>query len=94
MKEQNIQTNIKNKLKKAGWVVLKLTVVSYAGFPDLLCLKKPGRVAFVEVKKPGNNPTALQKYWLDFLLKMGFDARVAYSVDDVQSLGKPQNKTS
>ncbi len=95
MKEQNVQTQIKAKLKKVGWLVLKLTVTSYAGFPDLICLRYPGTVAFIEVKLPGKQPTALQSHWISLLTKLGFDTRVARSLDDVRDLlSEPQNKTS
>lgn len=85
-KESRIQRAICQKMDKAGWLVLKLGIVSIAGFPDLLAMKSPGDVVFIEVKRPGKAPTNLQMYWLNRLLDMGFHARwcdQASQIDDL-----------
>lgn len=86
MTEQAIQSKIKKRLTKSNWIVLKLTVVSFSGFPDLICLKNPGIAAFIEVKRPGNEPTRLQRYWMDKLRDLGFDVRVACSMEDINDM--------
>lgn len=53
------------------------------GFPDLLCLWDPGRVAFMEVKRPKMGKlSAEQSAVLLRLHVMGHDCRVVKSTED------------
>lgn len=81
--ESKIQTAVITQLKKAGWVVDKSVQHSHNGWPDITAYKFPGRVLFIEVKRPGEKPTQLQKYWHSRLKTMGFDCHV---IDDVEQL--------
>ncbi len=57
-----------------------------AGIPDLaLCIPGP-RIAFIEVKCPGEYLSEEQKDIRIKLVGMGFDYGVAHSIDDVRSL--------
>ena len=84
--ERRLQRRISKELDKSGWLVLKLGVVSIAGFPDLLAMKAPGRISFIEVKAPGQEPRKLQMYWLRRLHAMGFDSRWCDSIDGIEDL--------
>lgn len=46
-----------------------------AGFPDVMAIA-PGKIAFLEFKRPGGKPTVDQLEWLDRLDEMGFAAGV------------------
>jgi Holliday junction resolvase len=83
MTEQSIQTKIKNKLTASGWLVRKVIQCGDAGWPDLEAFKD-GRCLHVEVKRPGQKPTALQEYKMKQLRDNGIEAIVATSVDDVK----------
>lgn len=76
--EAQIQTQVKNDLKKAGWLVIKLIQCSEAGMPDLIALKD-GRVVFIEVKRPGQKPRPLQEYRHKKLREAGFEVIIATS---------------
>ncbi len=82
MKEQDIQSSIKKKLKKQGWTVLKIIQLSDNGYPDLLCLKQ-GQVKWIEVKRPGEKPSELQLHRINQLKKEGFDAVWVSSADEI-----------
>ena len=49
MKESELQTQIKNRLTKHGWLVVKLISTNWNGIPDLLCMRK-GVAMMLEVK--------------------------------------------
>lgn len=56
-------------------MVVKLSITNKPGFPDLMCLKD-GKAVFIEVKRPGEKPRPLQRYRLEELTELGFEASV------------------
>lgn len=52
------------------------------GFPDRVLLRPNGTAAFIEFKRPGEQPTKIQKYWLERLNYMGFRAVVVRNLRD------------
>ncbi len=85
MLESAIQTQIRDALKKSGWIVIKLIQTSVNGVPDLLCLKA-GRTVFIEVKQPGKYSTHLQRVRHSQLKAEGFEVIVATGKEDVKHL--------
>jgi Holliday junction resolvase len=85
MTEQYIQSSIRDRLVKSGWMVTKLISTSTPGIPDLMALKS-GRAVFIEVKRPGQKPTPLQSHVHKRLTEQGFEVTVATSKEDVQHL--------
>jgi Holliday junction resolvase len=55
-----------------------------AGTPDILACWPGGLLLAVEVKVPGNKPTALQLATLEAIRQAGGLAVVAYSIDNVK----------
>lgn len=82
MKESQLQTQIKERLTKHGWFVVKLMTTSVNGMPDLMAIRK-GRVIFLEVKTQEGVFSKLQEYYIDKLNELGVFARVVRSVEDV-----------
>ena len=80
--ESKIQSNIKARFERAGWMVVKLIQTNCNGIPDLMCLKN-GKTIFIEVKQPGREPTELQKYRHAELIKQGFTVHVMTSEKDI-----------
>ena len=80
--ESKIQSNIKARFERAGWMVVKLIQTNCNGIPDLMCLKN-GKTIFIEVKQPGREPTELQKYRHYELIKQGFTVHVMTSEKDI-----------
>ena len=58
--------------KSRGATALKLRILGRAGWPDRLCLAPGGHIAFVELKRPGQKPRALQCLIHDQLRLLGF----------------------
>jgi Holliday junction resolvase len=82
MLESKIQTHIKKRLEKYGWLVVKCITMSRPGWPDLMAFKF-SQTFFLEIKQPGEHATPLQKYVHDELRKKGFTVVVATKLDDV-----------
>ena len=82
MKESSIQAKIAKRLRENGWLVVKLIQTTMNGIPDLMAIRK-GNVIFLEVKKPGEDATELQKYVMDNINKAGCFSAVIRSVEDV-----------
>lgn len=84
MLEKTIEKKLREAVKKAGGIALKFVSPSYAGMPDRLILFPDGKVAFAELKAPGNKPRALQETRHRLLRSLGF--RV-YVIDSVEQIG-------
>jgi Holliday junction resolvase len=69
----NYQSKVIREYKESGYLVLNIIRLSLNGYPDLLCLKA-GKVVFIECKTGGDTLKPLQKYRIDELNDMGFDA--------------------
>ena len=67
-----------------GGVALKFTSPGFDGMPDRLLLFPGGRMAFVEVKAPGEKPRPLQLSRHGMLRGLGFKVFV---LDDEQQIG-------
>lgn len=74
MTEQQYQSKIIKSFEEKGWYVIRLIKTNKNGIPDLLCLKANERPLFIEVKADNGKLSELQKYRLDELNKLGFDA--------------------
>jgi len=81
--EAALQRKLIELCKTAGWLAQKTESPGNAGWPDVTVLvqdrKGEGHAAFVEVKRPGEEPTKLQAHVLKELNRMGF---VAFWSDD------------
>ena len=84
MREKAIEQRLCTAVRKQGGIALKLVSPSCAGLPDRLVLLPGGRVAFVEVKAPGQTPRALQVRRHEQLRSLGFRVVV---VDSAERIG-------
>lgn len=71
MTEQDIQAKIIKRLEAQGYFVLKLVQTNKTGIPDLIATK-PNEVRWIEVKKPGKKPSAVQEYRHGELRGLGY----------------------
>jgi hypothetical protein len=67
------QTKIKNQYTKLGYKVLKIIKLSENGYTDLLALKD-GKAIWIEVKEKNDTLKELQRFRIDELRQLGFDA--------------------
>lgn len=84
MKEKVIEQKLCREVRHCGGLALKFVSPGFNGMPDRLLLFYRGRVAFCEVKAPGEKPRPLQVHRMEQLREMGFKVFV---VDDVKQIG-------
>ena len=84
MRESVIERKLLQEVRQSGGLALKLVSPGFNGVPDRLLLFMGGRVAFAEVKAPGEKPRPLQVHRITRLRALGF--RV-YVIDGVKQIG-------
>jgi len=87
-KESEIQRRIVAALRAEGWLVIKLIQTTYNGIPDLIC-HRDGRTVYIEIKRPGIAPNALQALRHDELRDAGMEVYVLSSVDQLADIANP-----
>lgn len=83
--EANYTEHLKDRFRKAGWLVHKTSERFVSGWPDLLIIKK-GTSVFIEVKVKSNSLSALQKKTLVDLAKAGVLALVMRQLEDKKEI--------
>ena len=84
MHERIIESKLTRATKAMGGLALKFVSPGYDGVPDRIVLFPGGRIAFVEVKAPGEKPRPLQLSRHRLLRRLGF--RV-YVLDAAEQIG-------
>lgn len=83
--ETNYTEQLKERFRKAGWLVHKTSERFVSGWPDLLVIKK-GTSVFIEVKVKTNSLSALQRKTLIDLAKAGVLAVVMRQLEDKREI--------
>ena len=84
MREKVIEQKLVAEVKKAGGICPKWVAPGFDGVPDRIAMFPDGKIAFVEVKAPGEKPRPLQRARHELLRKLGF--RV-YVLDEIEKIG-------
>lgn len=84
MREKEIEKRLVAEVKKRGGICPKFVSPGYAGMPDRIILLPKGKIAFAELKAPGQKPRALQVARHKILMGLGF--RV-YVIDEAVQIG-------
>ena len=85
MREKQIEQKLVQETRKCGGICPKFTSPGFAGMPDRMMLLPGGKMAFVELKAPGQKPRPLQAARHRLLRGLGF--RV-YVLDDEGQIEK------
>ncbi len=78
--EKDIERKVVAYCQRHGYYCRKLSTPGCRGVPDRM-IAKGGLVLFLELKRPGEKPTALQEYEMDSLTKAGLKADWADSYE-------------
>ena len=73
-KEKEIEKRLTDIVRDKGGLCLKLASPGRIGVPDRIIIFPNGVIGFAELKRPGEVPRPLQKYWLELLRKFGLPA--------------------
>ena len=84
MREKTIEQKFRAAVRDAGGLAVKFTSPGFDGVPDRLALLPDGKMAFVEVKAPGEKPRPLQLSRHRLLRRLGFKV---YVLDGVEQIG-------
>ncbi len=84
MREKEIEKKLNQAVKCRGGICPKFVSPGYDGMPDRIVLFPGGKIAFVEVKAPGEKPRPLQLSRHRLLRRLGF--RV-YVLDAAEQIG-------
>lgn len=89
VREASVETYLRDQVKAAGGLCVKLNPTGYVGIPDRLVVLPGGWIAFCEVKKPkGGVISRLQLWWRDELDRLGCRHRWVFTKDDVETVMK------
>ena len=86
MREKTLEQKLIKEVRQTGGLALKFLSSNFNGVPDRLLLFPGGRMAFCEVKAPGQKPRPLQEHRIAQLRALGFKVYVVDSVDQIQLL--------
>lgn len=84
MREKTVEQKFVSEVKKAGGICPKWVAPGFDGVPDRIAMFPGGKIAFVEVKAPGEKPRSLQEARHELLRRLGF--RV-YILDEIEKIG-------
>lgn len=85
MREKVIEEKLVKEVRRAGGIAPKFVSPGLDGMPDRIVLMPWGKVAFVEVKAPGEKPRPLQQARHRRLRSLGFKV---YVLDDPGQIGE------
>ncbi len=83
MREKTVESTFTSAVKAKGGLAVKFTSPGFNGMPDRLVMFPGGRIAFVEVKAPGEKPRPLQLSRMKLLRRLGFKVYVLDSIDQI-----------
>jgi Holliday junction resolvase len=83
--ERTIVEAVIREARRLGWWTMKNHGSTYSvkGLPDVLVIKS-GRCAWMEVKRPGEDPTRIQEHRMRELIEAGCPTAVVRSVGDAR----------
>lgn len=100
MTEHNFQNLVRKELTKLGYITFRVNVGKVKmhdgryfdtglpkGFSDLIVLKD-GKTYFIELKVGKNKPSAEQLNFIEQMKKNGFNAGVAWNMEDILNILK------
>lgn len=92
MREKEIERKLVQAVKQSGGICPKWVSLGTDGMPDRIVLLPHGKIGFVEVKRPGEEPRPLQKSRHGLLRRLGFQVfvldkpeQIGGIIDEIQS---------
>lgn len=82
MREREVEKKLILEVKKRGGLCEKWTSGT-VGWPDRIIILPDGKIGFVEVKRPGEKPRAIQVHRHECLKRLGARVYVLDTPDDI-----------
>jgi hypothetical protein len=86
MLESKIEKTVCDYAKSKGWLVYKFVSPNNRGVPDRLLLGPDRKIAFIEFKAPGKEPTKLQKHVFSKIRALLFKVYVIDNIEEGKNL--------
>lgn len=86
MREKETEQKLIKAVKDSGGMCLKFISPGTNGVPDRIALLPEGHLAFIEVKRPGEKPRALQLLRHRQLEQLGFQVFVLDDPDAIDGI--------
>ena len=93
MREKVIEQRLIKAVRHSGGLAMKFVSPNLNGVPDRLLLFPGGKLAFAEVKAPGEKPRPLQVHRIARLRELGFRVYVIDNVSDIEPLVRSMSET-
>ena len=84
MREREVERTLVREVKWRGGICPKWVSPGFAGVPDRIILLPGSRMAFAEIKAPGEKPRRLQESRHELLKRLGFKV---YVIDGTEQIG-------
>lgn len=81
--EKALEAKLRDRVKAAGGLALKVSSQHYTGMPDRMVLMPGGRITFAEMKTTGQKPTKVQQARHEELRKLGFEVFVLDTTEKI-----------
>jgi len=88
IRERDVEQALVRHVRICGGLALKFISPGVDGVPDRICLWPGGRLAFVEVKRPGAKPRPLQVRRAEQLRELGFKVAIIDSPEAAEHFAK------
>ncbi|WP_186121068.1 VRR-NUC domain-containing protein [Burkholderia gladioli] len=85
MLEKTVETYLVERVRALGGTAYKFTSPARASVPDRIVILPPGRIYFIEVKRPGGKLTRGQEREREHLRRLGADVRVLDSIGAINA---------
>lgn len=86
MREKVIEQRLVKAVRAENGMCPKLVSPGTDGMPDRMVLLSEGRISFVEVKAPGQNPRPIQERRHEQLRNLGFKVAVLDDPDQIPGI--------
>lgn len=87
-RERDVEQVLVHHMRICGGLALKFISPGWSGAPDRMCIFPGGKVAFVEVKRPGEKPRPLQIRRMEQLRELGVTVAVIDSKEGAAAFAK------
>lgn len=84
-RERDIESGLRKQVERMGGKFMKFTSPGNDGVPDRIAILPGGRVWFVELKREGEKPTAVQKWQIERLQKLGCNVAVIAGMKEARA---------
>ena len=81
--EKALEAKLRDRVKAAGGLALKVSSQHYTGLPDRMALMPGGRITFAEMKTTGQKPTKVQQARHEELRRLGIEVFVIDTTEKI-----------